>query len=127
MLTYRNSLLQNNQLWPLLGDFHDEYLHQASYGMSWGGRSGAAMRDRVSKLPGPKGGPEREEQVRALMIWMVLFAAEDHVKLYCDGDLPTSTTLMMLMDAGSRNNGAPTSPGTDEAGPPTISRQRSQQ
>ena len=59
--------------------------------------------------------------------WMVLFAAEDHVKLYCDGDLPTSTTLMMLMDAGSRNNGAPTSPGTDEAGPPTISRQRSQQ
>ena len=86
MLTYRNSLLRNIQLWPLLGDLHDEYLHQASYGMSRGGRSGAAMRDRGSKLPGPKGGPEREEQVRALMIWMILFAAA-HEKLYCDGDL----------------------------------------
>ena len=37
--------------------------------MSRGGRSGlAAMRDRASKLPGPKGGPEREEQVKVVMV-----------------------------------------------------------
>ena len=28
----------------------------------------AAMRDRASKLPGPKGGPEREEQVKVVVV-----------------------------------------------------------
>ena len=42
--------------------------------MSRGGRSGlAAMRDRASKLPGPKGGPEREEQVVMVTKLMVNF------------------------------------------------------
>ena len=38
--------------------------------MSRGGRSGAAMRERGSKLPGPKGGPEREEQVMMMVVML---------------------------------------------------------
>ena len=38
------------------------------------------MRDRGSKLPGPKGGPEREEQVAmvvvAMLWWMFLMLGE---------------------------------------------------
>ena len=46
--------------------------------MSRGGRSGPAMRDRGSKLPGPKGGPEREEQVTVVTVVMVMEITNMH-------------------------------------------------
>ena len=55
--------------------------------MSRGGRSGAAMRERGSKLPGPKGGPEREEQVTMVVVavlWlMFLLVGGDVGSIQC--------------------------------------------
>ena len=77
------------------------------------------MRDRGSKLPGPKGGPEREEQVTVVTVVMVMEITNMHRRSWSYINI-----INGVLKTGAGDHGAPTSPCKNPARPSKISRTR---